>query len=168
MDWDLRQEHWKERSAFINHRYEKRNLFFSSLFFSSSSSSIFSLFSFLSSIVVTIYLLASHHSILLNCALVFFHLFSILDILYQVPVGVIVLLSIFYGSISIIAVIGNSLVIWIVATTRQMQTVTNLFIANLALADVVIGMFVIPFQVCNDICILLTFSLPFLTSHRID
>lgn len=63
------------------------------------------------------------------------------------PVGIIILLSIFYGSISIIAVIGNSLVIWIVATTRQMQTVTNLFIANLALADVVIGMFVIPFQV---------------------
>lgn len=28
-----------------------------------------------------------------------------------------------------------------------MQTVTNLFIANLALADVVIGMFAIPFQV---------------------
>lgn len=69
------------------------------------------------------------------------------DILYDVPVGIIILLSIFYGSISIIAVIGNSLVIWIVATTRQMQTVTNLFIANLALADVVIGMFVIPFQV---------------------
>lgn len=92
---------------------------------------------------------------LLNYACVFFHLFSILDILYQVPAGVIVLLSIFYGSISIIAVIGNSLVIWIVATTRQMQTVTNLFIANLALADVVIGMFVIPFQVFNDISILL-------------
>lgn len=67
--------------------------------------------------------------------------------LYDVPVGIVILLSIFYGSISIIAVIGNSLVIWIVATTRQMQTVTNLFIANLALADVVIGMFAIPFQV---------------------
>lgn len=75
------------------------------------------------------------------------------DILYEVPVGIIVLLSIFYGSISIIAVIGNCLVIWIVATTRQMQTVTNLFIANLALADVVIGMFVIPFQVnCIRAC----------------
>lgn len=72
-------------------------------------------------------------------------------VLYEVPVGIIVLLSIFYGSISIIAVIGNSLVIWIVATTRQMQTVTNLFIANLALADVVIGMFVIPFQVFYSI-----------------
>lgn len=69
--------------------------------------------------------------------------------LYDVPLGLIILLSCFYGSISIIAVIGNSLVIWIVATTRQMQTVTNLFIANLALADVIIGMFAIPFQVIN-------------------
>lgn len=72
---------------------------------------------------------------------------SVDDLLYDVPVGIVVLLSIFYGTISILAVIGNGLVIWIVATTRQMQTVTNLFIANLALADVIIGMFAIPFQV---------------------
>lgn len=69
------------------------------------------------------------------------------DDLYDVPIGLLILLSFFYGSISILAVIGNSLVIWIVSTTRQMQTVTNMFIANLALADVVIGMFAIPFQV---------------------
>lgn len=68
--------------------------------------------------------------------------------LYDVPILIIVLLSLFYGTISILAVVGNSLVIWIVATTRQMQTVTNFFIANLALADVTIGMFAIPFQVC--------------------
>lgn len=79
-------------------------------------------------------------------SLIFFGL-SDPDVLYEVPVGFVILLSIFYGSISIIAVIGNSLVIWIVATTRQMQSVTNLFIANLALADVIIGMFAIPFQV---------------------
>lgn len=67
--------------------------------------------------------------------------------LYDVPVGLLVVLSILYGSISLLAVIGNTLVIWIVATTRPMQSVTNLFIANLALADVIIGMFAIPFQV---------------------
>lgn len=81
-----------------------------------------------------------------NISLLFFFFFAEL---YDVPLGLIILLSCFYGSISIIAVIGNSLVIWIVATTRQMQTVTNLFIANLALADVIIGMFAIPFQVIN-------------------
>lgn len=58
-----------------------------------------------------------------------------------------VFLSIAYGGISFIAVVGNILVIWIVATTRQMHTVTNMYIANLALADVTIGMFCIPFQV---------------------
>ncbi|KAK3926754.1 Neuropeptide Y receptor type 1 [Frankliniella fusca] len=66
--------------------------------------------------------------------------------LYDVPVGIIVLLSIFYGTISAVAVLGNSLVIWIVATSRGMQNVTNYYIANLALADIVIGLFAIPFQ----------------------
>ncbi|KAK0087603.1 hypothetical protein PV325_000606 [Microctonus aethiopoides] len=68
------------------------------------------------------------------------------DELYDVPVGIIFLLSICYGSISILAVAGNSLVMWIVATSRRMQSVTNCFIANLALADIVIGLFAIPFQ----------------------
>lgn len=72
------------------------------------------------------------------------------EMLYDVPISIIVLLSLFYGTISILAVVGNSLVIWIVATTRQMQTVTNFFIANLALADVTIGMFAIPFQVFSS------------------
>ncbi|KAK4289453.1 hypothetical protein Pmani_037574, partial [Petrolisthes manimaculis] len=66
--------------------------------------------------------------------------------LYQVPTGIVVLLSIFYGSISLIAVVGNALVMWIVATTRRMHSVTNYFIANLALADIIIGLFSIPFQ----------------------
>nr|XP_014102975.2 RYamide receptor-like [Bactrocera oleae] len=66
--------------------------------------------------------------------------------LYSAPTGIVVLLSIFYGTISILAIIGNSLVIWVVVTTRQMRTVTNMYIANLAFADVVIGLFCIPFQ----------------------
>ncbi|KAH8278300.1 hypothetical protein KR044_010356, partial [Drosophila immigrans] len=66
--------------------------------------------------------------------------------LYVAPAEIVALLSIFYGSISILAVIGNTLVIWVVATTRQMRTVTNMYIANLAFADVIIGLFSIPFQ----------------------
>jgi hypothetical protein len=64
-----------------------------------------------------------------------------------VPAGIIALLSVFYGTISVLAVVGNSLVMWIVATSRRMQNVTNCFISNLALADIVIGLFAIPFQV---------------------
>ncbi|KAH8246227.1 hypothetical protein KR038_005657 [Drosophila bunnanda] len=66
--------------------------------------------------------------------------------LYAAPAEIVALLSIFYGGISIVAVIGNTLVIWVVATTRQMRTVTNMYIANLAFADVIIGLFCIPFQ----------------------
>ncbi|XP_064459119.1 neuropeptide Y receptor type 2-like [Ornithodoros turicata] len=66
--------------------------------------------------------------------------------LYQVPVEIIVLLSVCYGFISLVSVIGNIIVLWIVASCRRMKTVTNFFIANLAVADVIIGLFSIPFQ----------------------
>lgn len=69
------------------------------------------------------------------------------DFLYEVPLGVIVVLSCLYGSISVIAVTGNVLVIWIVASSKSMQNVTNWYISNLALADIAIGLFAIPFEV---------------------
>nr|XP_012134940.1 PREDICTED: neuropeptide Y receptor [Megachile rotundata] len=64
----------------------------------------------------------------------------------HVPTTILVVLSILYGTISFLAVIGNSLVMWIVISTKRMQNVTNFYIANLALADIVIGIFAIPFQ----------------------
>jgi len=66
--------------------------------------------------------------------------------LYSPSAGIVALLSIFYGAISLVAVMGNATVIIIVCTSRRMQSVTNFFIANLALADVIIGLFAIPFQ----------------------
>lgn len=75
------------------------------------------------------------------------------------------LLSIFYGGISILAVIGNTLVIWVVATTRQMRTVTNMYIANLAFADVIIGLFSIPFQVSGCKCCKMHFVNELVDSH---
>lgn len=68
------------------------------------------------------------------------------DALYDVPTGMIILLSFLYGTISVLAVVGNFLVMWVVATARRMQSVTNCYIANLALADIVIGLFAVPFQ----------------------
>ncbi|KAL4239599.1 7 transmembrane receptor (rhodopsin) [Mactra antiquata] len=66
--------------------------------------------------------------------------------MYEVPVSLVVILAILYGSISIIAVIGNGLVIVVIAKDKRMQTVTNIFIGNLAIADVIIGLFTTPFQ----------------------
>ncbi|KAK6195358.1 hypothetical protein SNE40_000807 [Patella caerulea] len=65
---------------------------------------------------------------------------------YEVPPGIIFLLALVYGIISLLAVIGNGIVILVIVKNRKMQTVTNIFIANLAVADVVIGMFSVPFQ----------------------
>lgn len=68
------------------------------------------------------------------------------DDLYDVPPEIIVLLSCCYGLISLVAVLGNFCVLLIVGTSRRMRSVTNFFIANLAVADIIIGLFSIPFQ----------------------
>ncbi len=65
---------------------------------------------------------------------------------FEVPLGLLVLLSILYGSISLVTVIGNVLVILVVCKNKGMQTVTNFFIANLSVADVMIGILGTPFQ----------------------
>ena len=44
------------------------------------------------------------------------------------------------------AIVGNMLVMYVVIVSRRMQTVTNFYIANLALSDVVLALFCIPFQ----------------------
>ncbi|KAK3612482.1 hypothetical protein CHS0354_024450 [Potamilus streckersoni] len=66
--------------------------------------------------------------------------------LYTVPTGIVALLAFLYGSISLLSVLGNGIVIFVIVRNKRMQTVTNIFIANLALADVVIGLFATPFQ----------------------
>ena len=50
-----------------------------------------------------------------------------------------------YVTTSVIAVTGNCLVMYVIIF-RRLKTVTNMYIANLALADIIIGMFAIPFQ----------------------
>lgn len=44
----------------------------------------------------------------------------------------------------VIVIIGNTLVILSVLTTRRLRTVTNLFVTSLALADWLVGIFVMP------------------------
>ena len=62
------------------------------------------------------------------------------------PSSIIVLLTVCYVLISLIAIVGNSLVMYVVLVSWRMQTVTNFYIANLALSDVVLALFCIPFQ----------------------
>ena len=66
--------------------------------------------------------------------------------IYEVPITLTVIFSIFYAFIIVVAVVGNTLVIYVVFISSRMRTVTNFYIANLAFADVTIAVFCIPFQ----------------------
>ncbi|RNA42693.1 substance-P receptor [Brachionus plicatilis] len=65
---------------------------------------------------------------------------------YQTSKCMLFFLSILYGTISLVSVIGNSMIILVVYRNKKMRSVTNYFISNLALADLVIGLFATPFQ----------------------
>ncbi len=63
----------------------------------------------------------------------------------EVALPSVVSLSILFCIIGIIGIIGNSLVIFIILTDRKMRrSVTNLFIMNLAISDLLIMLFGIP------------------------
>ena len=67
--------------------------------------------------------------------------------LFEFPPALTGTFILLYSAISLLSVVGNLLVIYVVATSRSMHSQpTNLYIANLATADVLIGLFAIPFQ----------------------
>lgn len=51
----------------------------------------------------------------------------------------------------VITIIGNTLVIIAVITTRRLRTVTNCFVMSLAVADLLVGIFVMPPAVALDL-----------------
>ncbi|XP_058235928.1 neuropeptide Y receptor Y2, like [Hemibagrus wyckioides] len=59
--------------------------------------------------------------------------------------GVQVVLILAYSTIILLGVVGNSLVIYVVYKFRTLRTVTNFFIANLAVADLLVNMLCLPF-----------------------
>ncbi|XP_029294252.1 neuropeptide Y receptor type 2 [Cottoperca gobio] len=60
-------------------------------------------------------------------------------------VGVQVILILAYSVIILFGVIGNSLVIYVVYMFKNLQTVTNFFIVNLAVADLLVNTLCLPF-----------------------
>ena len=50
-----------------------------------------------------------------------------------------------YAIIFVVGLLGNVLVVFVVAQNRAMQTVTNCFIANLALSDILLCVLAVPF-----------------------
>ena len=53
----------------------------------------------------------------------------------MLPVALMTVIQVFYALVCVVGLCGNTLVIYVVLRYSKMQTVTNLYILNLALAD---------------------------------
>ncbi|XP_054166956.1 RYamide receptor-like [Oppia nitens] len=62
-----------------------------------------------------------------------------------------VAMCIFYAIIWLAAIIGNGFIIYIVLKEKRMQTVTNFFILNLAVGDLLMAVLCIPFTFVADL-----------------
>jgi len=56
-----------------------------------------------------------------------------------------VILISLYVVIFVLGLAGNSLVVYIVAARKTMQSITNIFIANLAVSDIIMCLLAVPF-----------------------
>ncbi|KAK6328106.1 hypothetical protein J4Q44_G00000840 [Coregonus suidteri] len=69
----------------------------------------------------------------------------------ELPLGAKTTFVIMYATIFALALVGNSLVVYIVVLKRAMQTATNIFICSLAVSDLLITFFCIPFTLLQNI-----------------
>lgn len=61
----------------------------------------------------------------------------------------IILLAILITSVMVVIVVGNMLVIIAIATEKSLKNITNWFIASLAVADLLLGLVIMPFSLAN-------------------
>jgi len=59
------------------------------------------------------------------------------------------LIIVSYSIIFLISIFGNSLVCYIIFSTRQLRTVTNYYIANLTVSDLMMTLINIPFTIAR-------------------
>ncbi|XP_076242880.1 cholecystokinin receptor type A isoform X2 [Calliopsis andreniformis] len=55
-----------------------------------------------------------------------------------------------YGTIFLLSVVGNSLVLITLARNKRMRTVTNVYLLNLAVSDLLLGVFCMPFTLLGQ------------------
>lgn len=68
---------------------------------------------------------------------------------HSLPVATLFILA--YVLIFSLCMVGNILVCFIVLKNRQMRTVTNIFILNLAISDVLVGIFCLPITLVDNL-----------------
>ena len=74
------------------------------------------------------------------------YIYSVVKILILFLIGIMAFMILIYGVVTILSVYGNALILWVVSTTKSLQNVNNLLIINLAISDMIIAVFCIPFQ----------------------
>ena len=82
---------------------------------------------------------------------------------YQHSVAVAIMFTLAYMFIFLLCMVGNGLVCLMVVKNRHMRTVTNIFILNLAISDLLVGIFCIPTTLVDN---LITGEAPGLPHHR--
>ena len=70
---------------------------------------------------------------------------------YQHSVAVAIMFALAYMFIFLLCMVGNGLVCLIVVKNRHMRTVTNIFILNLAISDLLVGIFCIPTTLVDNL-----------------
>ena len=71
--------------------------------------------------------------------------------LVKQPLHMLVVYSLAYGFVFVLGVIGNGLVVSVVLCIPSMKTVTNYFIVNLAVADLLVALFCLPITLLANI-----------------
>ena len=71
--------------------------------------------------------------------------------LLKQPLAMVIILSIAYILVFILAIVNNSLVVAVIYRNPQMRTVTNYFIANHAMADILVSIIVLPITLLSNI-----------------
>lgn len=69
--------------------------------------------------------------------------------LHKLPVAAVFTIS--YLLIFLVCMLGNGVVCFIVMRSKNMRTVTNLFILNLAISDLLVGIFCMPTTLVDNI-----------------
>lgn len=67
------------------------------------------------------------------------------------PPGISAVFCVAYSIVFILGILGNSLVVSVVIRSPRMRTVTNYFIVNLALADILVVIFCLPATLLGNI-----------------
>ncbi|XP_018616392.2 pyroglutamylated RF-amide peptide receptor isoform X2 [Scleropages formosus] len=83
----------------------------------------------------------------------FIETYSVQPLVYipELPAGAKTTFVVMYAIIFVLALVGNSLVVYIVLRKRAVQTATNIFICSLAVSDLLITFFCIPFTLLQNI-----------------